>query len=212
MKKPGKSPPGKTSTRKSGLTDEDAALWDFVTSSVTRLERKRTSHARGSRDETSEPHKPAPADRSRTERSAPDPHSKRNVPPPRAPEPREFDRREARHLARGRIEIEARIDLHGLRQNDAHRRLLSFLHRAQQEGLRHVLVITGKGGFDESHHTLPFHETPDRAPRGVLRRSVPLWLEEQSLSGVVLSFREAATHHGGTGALYVRLRSASRRR
>lgn len=190
------------------LSDEDSELWDFVTSSVTRLDVKRRKISRI--------RKPQPT----TATSADILHLAKHAapaPPPAAaprsaPRQPEFDRREARHIARGRLEIEARLDLHGLRQNEAHRRLLGFLRSAHDQGLRYVLVITGKGGFDGDMHALPFHETLDRSPRGVLRRIVPMWLEEPSLSSIVLSYREAATQHGGAGALYVRLRSPHRSR
>jgi len=94
----------------------------------------------------------------------------------------------------GQIEIDGRIDLHGRTLNEAHAALLHFLHRAQGEGFRTVLVITGKGGPD-----------PERG-RGVLRRQVPLWLTLPDLRAYVLAVEEAHIAHGGAGALYVRLR------
>ena len=100
-----------------------------------------------------------------------------------------------------------RLDLHGLRQRDAHARLRAFLLEAHADGLRTVLVITGKGG----------EEQPDRLgdlagerQRGVLRRNVPHWLEEPELRAIVLSFTLAGVRHGGAGALYVQLRKGSR--
>jgi DNA-nicking Smr family endonuclease len=44
--------------------------------------------------------------------------------------------------------------------------------------------------------------------RGILRRSVPQWLEEPELRGIVLGWTAAGPRHGGGGALYVRLRKA----
>jgi DNA-nicking Smr family endonuclease len=105
-----------------------------------------------------------------------------------------IDRRLKQRLARGQIEIDGRIDLHGRTLSEAHAALLRFLHRSQGEGLRTVLVITGKGGPD-----------PERG-RGVLRRQVPLWLALPELRGHVLGVEEAHVAHGGAGALYVRLR------
>jgi DNA-nicking Smr family endonuclease len=105
-------------------------------------------------------------------------------------------------LRRGRQGIEGVVDLHGLRQSEAHQVLRGFLHRSQAAGLKVVLVITGKGGAptDDS----PFGE------RGVLRRMVPHWLRLPDLRPVVVGFEEAAAHHGGGGALYVRLRRSTR--
>jgi DNA-nicking Smr family endonuclease len=100
-------------------------------------------------------------------------------------------------LRRGRLAIEARIDLHGMIQAEAHAALTGFLLRARAAGHAYVLVVTGKGGPGYSDAF---------AERGVLRRSVPHWLRGPELRGIVLGFEEAARHHGGAGALYVRLR------
>ncbi|GJE10846.1 Smr/MutS family protein [Methylobacterium longum] len=100
-------------------------------------------------------------------------------------------------LRRGRLAIEARIDLHGMVQVEAHAALTGFLLRARAAGHAYVLVVTGKGGPGYSEAF---------AERGVLRRSVPHWLRGPELRGIVLGFEEAARHHGGGGALYVRLR------
>ncbi|MCJ2069802.1 Smr/MutS family protein [Methylobacterium sp. J-030] len=100
-------------------------------------------------------------------------------------------------LRRGRLAIEARIDLHGMVQTEAHAALTGFLLRARAAGHAYVLVVTGKGGPGASEAF---------AERGVLRRSVPHWLRGPELRGIVLGFEEAARHHGGGGALYVRLR------
>ncbi|MGU3464108.1 Smr/MutS family protein [Methylobacterium sp. C33D] len=100
-------------------------------------------------------------------------------------------------LRRGRLAIDARIDLHGMVQAEAHAALTGFLLRSRAAGHAYVLVVTGKGG---SGYGEAFAE------RGVLRRSVPHWLRGPDLHGIVLGFEEAARHHGGGGALYVRLR------
>ncbi len=135
---------------------------------------------------------PPPALAPRTEQSA----------PPLAM----FERRKGRRIAAGKISIDARLDLHGLRQGEAHSRLRRFLHRCVAEGLSTVLVITGKGGADPSDAHRPFSEDAERPGRGVLRRMVPLWLAEADLRSLVASFRSAGIRHGGEGALYVQLR------
>lgn len=117
---------------------------------------------------------------------------------PPAPSPvAKFDRKEARRLGSGRTSVDARIDLHGMRQREAHGSLKTFLARAQSRDHRHVLVITGKGGRRE--HDGSFE-------RGVLNREVPRWLSEPEFSQWVVSFAPASKRHGGEGALYVRLR------
>ncbi|WP_342150480.1 Smr/MutS family protein [Methylorubrum sp. SB2] len=118
--------------------------------------------------------------------------------PPAAPAPPGLERKERRGLERGTLAIEARIDLHGLYQAEAHAALVGFLMRARAAGHARVLVVTGKGG--EGFSDSGFSE------RGVLRRSVPHWLRGPELRSLVLGFEEAARHHGGAGALYVRLR------
>ncbi len=101
-------------------------------------------------------------------------------------------------LRRGRKDVDSVIDLHGMRQEEAHFALLSFLNRAQGSGHGLVLVITGKGGAASSIG--PFEE------RGVLRRMVPHWLRLPDVRSLVIGFEEASPQHGGSGALYVRLR------
>ena len=121
-------------------------------------------------------------------------------PPSAGPGGPGLDWRERRRVHRGLLPIEARIDLHGLYQAQAHDALVGFLIRARAAGHARVLVVTGKGGAS-------FAGTEDRlSERGVLRRSVPHWLRGPELRGLVLGFEEAARHHGGAGALYVRLR------
>ena len=96
-----------------------------------------------------------------------------------------------RKLARGHLAIEARIDLHGMVQGEAHGFLLQFLLRAHDRGLRHVLVITGKGTSLGSD--------------GALKRAVPLWFSLPEFRLLISSYEPAARNHGGEGALYVRL-------
>jgi DNA-nicking Smr family endonuclease len=96
-----------------------------------------------------------------------------------------------RKLAKGRLTLEARIDLHGMIQSEAHGLLLQFLLRAHERGLRHVLVITGKGTSFGSD--------------GALKRAVPLWFALPEFRPLISSYEQAARNHGGEGALYVRL-------
>src|SRR5207245_1292414 len=118
-------------------------------------------------------------------------------PKPQAPPLAPIGRRERAKLSRGKQEIDARIDLHGMTQTRAHRALFGFLQRAHHDGLTFVLVITGKGkvGGPESE-------------RGVLRRQVPQWLALPEFRTLVVGFEEAHIGHGGEGALYVRVRRA----
>lgn len=103
-----------------------------------------------------------------------------------------FDKSTYRKISKGRLEIEGRIDLHGLYRDAAYSLLFNFLQSAQYRGLRHVLVITGKG--------------LSLGSEGVLRQVVPHWLETPPFRQIVSSFNDAPRNHGGKGALYVRIR------
>jgi DNA-nicking Smr family endonuclease len=174
------------------LTDRERTLWAQVTRALTPLQRRSPAV------ETPPPPPPAP--------DAEPPRPPGQLVPARrpagadakpAPVPR-LDRRLKQRLGRGRIAIDARIDLHGLTQAEAFAQLTAFLHRARRDGARTVLVITGKGVMGE------------REGRGVLRRQVPLWLSATGLREGVIAFAPAHAEHGGSGALYVRLRRGER--
>lgn len=114
------------------------------------------------------------------------------------------DRRTEQKLKRGRIGIDATVDLHGLTQSAAHKRLNAFIIRASEVGHRRVLVITGKGGSGGGAGFMP----SDR--RGVLRESVPRWIAEPPLRDLVWGLKPAGPRHGGEGALYVLLKRERR--
>ncbi len=121
------------------------------------------------------------------------------APRPRAALPRldpgrsaDVDARTLDRLKRGRLRPEARIDLHGMTQDQAHRALSAFLARAQGDGQRCVLVVTGKGRISEGG--------------GVLRTQTPNWLNAPAIRPLVLAFAPAQPRDGGAGALYVLLR------
>jgi DNA-nicking Smr family endonuclease len=208
MSSAGRKPPGGGRA----VTDDEAKLWKYATRSLDPVKAKPrvTAVQEASADSTGEPLSP---------RAAP-PHAPRTSPPPstaprRAAPPKvtaaplaEFDRRKARQIASGKVEVAARIDLHGLRQRDARAELRTFLLRAHAAGHRTVLVITGKGVSDKPADGLG--ELLGERQRGVIKRSVPLWLEEPDMRAIVLSYTQAAVRHGGAGALYVQLRRAAR--
>ncbi|MEH0074283.1 Smr/MutS family protein [Pannonibacter sp. Pt2] len=123
-------------------------------------------------------------------------------PPPLAP----LERRVRQKIVRGMRSFDARIDLHGMTQHEAHDQLRGFLHVAYQRGHVIVLVITGKGGRGMNGSSSAGHGTPYMDERGILRRVVPQWLAMADLRHIVLGFEEAHLTHGGSGALYVRLR------
>jgi len=175
--------------------ETDAELWARVARSAKPIAKGRIAAA----VEAPKPRAKAPA--------------KEPAPPPAKPAPKPvvkaaptargeaLNRQTARQLERGKLPVEARLDLHGMRQCEAHAALRRFLKAAQGQGYRHVLVITGKGAAADT--TRPFYESEER---GVLRQAVPHWLTAPDLAHVVLSYSEAPRRLGGEGALYVRLR------
>jgi len=180
-------------TRRRSLSDEERELWDGIARAIKPL-----PHAKKA---TAEPPasghgaEPVSAPRPAARHDAPASPKK---PPPLAP----LDRRLKKRVARGREPIDARLDLHGLTQPQAHAALLRFLRRAQADGVKIALVVTGKGRGKGAG-------LADGAiEKGVLKRQVPIWLSLPEFRPLVVSFEDAHLGHGGQGALYVRLRRA----
>ena len=104
----------------------------------------------------------------------------------------DVDKRTFDRLRRGRLRPEARLDLHGMTQDQAHKALIKFIEGSQEEGRRCVIVITGRGRVSEGG--------------GVLRREVPGWLNSPRVRPIVLAISLATPRDGGPGAMYVLLR------
>ncbi len=129
--------------------------------------------------------------------ASPPPEPARPVVPTRPPTvasqpaPHGIDRRTLQRLKRGLVRIDARLDLHGMTQEEAYRHLTLFLAHHQRQGARCILVITGVG---------------ERTTGGTLRRMTPRWLGEPVNATRVIAHSPAQKRHGGEGALYVLLR------
>jgi DNA-nicking Smr family endonuclease len=185
--------------RRRGLSYEDRVLWTHVTKAIKPL-RAETAAAHDDIVETPEIPKSAaklppkfskPASGKRVTEAASVP-PKPAVPQP-ASQPTSLGRRMKQRVARGKEPIDARLDLHGFTQHEAHAALLRFLRSAHDRDARLVLVITGKGRGGEI---------------GVLRRQVPQWLALPEFRALVVGFEDAHITHGGEGALYVRVKRA----
>ena len=182
------------SRRRGGLSEDERQLWETVTRSAEPLERRRSL---ASKPLPVKPDKPEPPNAAASAGKA-KPPAPAQKPGPAAAPPNGIDRRTRTRLARGSLQIDARLDLHGLTQSLAHQRLRQFLEGEQARGAKLVLVITGKGK--------PADDVGSGQERGVLRRAVPGWLAGPEFRHLVATFDEAGRRHGGGGALYVRLR------
>jgi DNA-nicking Smr family endonuclease len=179
--------------RRRDLSDEEQTLWTAVTRSVPRLRKKKPKPIP---EETAS--EPLPVAAKASGPSKPQKTPKLIVPhwAPEAPLLAPLERRLKQRLARGTRAIDARLDLHGFTESEAHDALLRFLRSSQSKGAKVVLVITGKGRLGREH--------------GVLRRAVPLWLKLPEFRQMVVGFDPASVGHGGEGALYVRVRKMRR--
>ncbi|GAJ95692.1 Smr/MutS family protein [Agrobacterium sp. SHOUNA12C] len=186
-----RNPEGKSKERK--LSTDERVLWGKVAKSTRPMPGRQADMesfdevlaAEAKAEETARAEKarvaPAPADPQISPAPAKQPSGTHHP----------LERPVKRKIAKGRLALEARIDLHGLIQSEAHVMLLDFLFRAHERGLRHVLVITGKGSSMGSD--------------GALKRAVPLWFSKPEFRFLISSYETAAQHHGGDGALYIRL-------
>jgi len=180
-------------SRRRPLSEEERALWRGFARSIKPLDQARKPAELAELAESSAvDDKPAPAPPSRPA------IRQEKLPAKKAPPLAPLGRRLKQRVARGREPIDARLDLHGFTQREAHAALLRFLHRAQADGVKIALVVTGKGtGKGPSPHE-----------SSVLKRQVPMWLSLPEFRSLVVGFQDAHTGHGGEGALYIRLRRA----
>lgn len=176
---------------KDGDTGDEEGLFRRALADAEPLKRRRPQPAKTAAKPTvaRAPKKKKPA-------SAPVPPSRpvaRPAPPPElaAGDYAAMDRRTADRFRRGKLPIEARLDLHGMYQDAAHTALTGFITEAAAAGKRCVLVITGRGSREGS---------------GVLRARLPEWLNQPPCRAHVLAFTTARPEHGRDGAFYVLLR------
>lgn len=184
-KRPRKSDPGR----------DDAALWEAVKATATPVVRDtvfRDSLA-GSTDAVP-PLKPKAKAKKATAR-APGRVPDADLPAPKPLPARALghgcapgvDKRTAERLKKGRMDIQGRLDLHGMSRDAAHRATIDFVTGARMAGKRCVLIVTGKG-------------------KGILQADLPHWLNLPPVRQHILSFSHARPQDGGTGAVYVLLK------
>ena len=180
------------------LDPDDRMLWERVAEQAKPLRRKAPVAAEVPR----EPEAPRAARKKRpVQPRKAEPAVTAKPPPPGA-----IDRRLTQRLGRGLRPVEARIDLHGMRQGEAQEALYDFLARSQAHGFGLVLAITGKGSVSAREEA---GFMPDRNI-GILRRALPQWLALPRFRPLVVGFAPAHRRHGGEGAVYVQIRRAAK--
>lgn len=207
---------GKRGKGLGNLNKEDQALWRAFSRSVKPLPGQKhigkKAENTGFSSDSRETKASAEHKQSKTKRGI-QPSQPASKPPAitvkPAPDLNQFDDKKIRRLNSGRLKVEARLDLHGMRQNEALAELRRFLNASVNKDHRTVLIITGKG-FSRSDDERDWFDRSDRE-RGVLRRMLPNWLEQPEFRSMVVSYTSAGPRHGGDGAFYVQLRSQRRR-
>ncbi|MFC3060556.1 Smr/MutS family protein [Paenirhodobacter populi] len=191
--------------RRRGLSEEDRELWSRVAASTHAMHPKQPDAPAPAKGNLMPPPKaPNPALRPfRPGENAPTPKTTHDLVPPigedLARQPVAMDRKAHRAMTRGKLEPEARLDLHGMTLAEAHPRLIRFVLSSQDRGHRLILIITGKGKRAQDDGPIPVRT-------GILRHQVPQWLRLPPLASVVLQVTEAHLKHGGSGAYYIYLR------
>lgn len=191
-------------TKRREPTDGELALWTEVMRDVRRSSKRR----RVSKLKPSEPIRRAkdPLPQPLAPRATSGEKKPVQVTEKKPAAPPVLDGSTLRRLREGKVVPDAKLDLHGMTQAQAHNRLATFLHRAFDHDLRCVLVVTGKGGGRSDREDRLPSEKHFSQSHGVLRGMVPRWLNEGDIRRYVSGTAEAHVRHGGAGAIYVYLR------
>ena len=189
-------------THPRGLSEEEAAVWEKVASTVVPLHpvRKPTKAPVRAATPPVAPQTPKPAPARRTSQpgrplSTPEP-----LPPSarRVPAPGNLDSHWDRRLKGGDITPDLSLDLHDHGMDAAYTRLMGGMQQARSMGARVVLVVTGR--------PRPVDAADRATSRGVIRAKILDWLAASEHGEAIAAIRKAHRRHGGDGALYVVLR------
>jgi DNA-nicking Smr family endonuclease len=188
-KKP-ERPPRKLNDK---LNKEDQAYWDEFTGEKQVLV---------DADEDFAALLDSTGDEDRPEKKEDKPDIKNDMPQvrPKVERSNNLDRRTAEKLRKGKMTIEARLDLHGMSQTQAHHALEQFILAAVRRHMRCVIVVTGKGKSKATSEEWLY------GGQGILKQKVPGWLSSGIFKEHVLQAVPAQPKDGGSGALYVYLR------
>lgn len=110
----------------------------------------------------------------------------------------DIDKQTLRRFKREEFGVEVTLDLHGKTENEAFEAVHHFITQAYLSSKRAVLIVTGKGNFHQDED--PF------TVRGVLKERVPMWLKDDDLRGLILTYIHPSQKLGGQGAIYILLR------
>ena len=176
--------------RHKDMHGEDAILWEKITRQTQPLAKRHKARQIATTPKTTVKSKPVAQAATKAAVSQPAvPTRTKKLPAGMLPD-LDIELKSRRRLGKGNLEIEARLDLHGMTSANAQARLTAFIENSVARRMMWVLVITGKGV----------------AGRGVLRREFPHWCSAAPLSQHIVSFGSASPAHGGDGAFYMRLR------
>ena len=112
---------------------------------------------------------------------------KRSKPIKKYPKPNQITRETLRKILKGKIKIDAEIDLHGMDRFEAREKIENFIFDSFLNGNRYINIITGKGS-------------------GVIRRVVQDYLDDEKSYKFIISFSNAHRKQGGDGAFVLHLR------
>jgi DNA-nicking Smr family endonuclease len=96
------------------------------------------------------------------------------------------------------FKVEAILDLHGYKEDDAFEKVEDFIAACYSQGKRCIIIVTGKGNI---------HPNDDiYVPKGILKKQTPQWLNTPRIRSMILIFKNPSERLGGQGALYILLR------
>ena len=188
---PEKNPPQNNKAHKHALKEEDHRLWAISTQDVRRIHPPDTVQKL-----------PPIQGKITLETLRPPTHSAATTPPRPSQSSTQIDANLKKKMTRGDLDLDGKIDLHGLTLDQAHRQFMTFIKHHIHRGSRFLLVITGKGRNRESNG----ENSGDHDNRGVIRKNMPHWCNDSSLKPHILQTSPAHSRHGGTGATYILLR------
>lgn len=110
----------------------------------------------------------------------------------------DIDRNTMRRFKKEEFGVQAVLDLHGYTEDKAYPAVYNFITQSYLAKKRYVLIITGKGSFHQNEDVF--------APKGILKESVPQWLQTDELKQLILTYIHPSEKLGGSGALYILLR------